>query len=50
MRPSLVIAVLLSLIACSKDAPAPAVTRNDAIDTITQQALAEHLLRVVRYC
>ena len=31
MRLSLVIAVLLSLIACSKVAPAPAVTRNDAM-------------------
>jgi hypothetical protein len=43
MRSSLVIAVLLSLVACSKDAPEPAVTRNDAIDTITQEALEEHL-------
>jgi hypothetical protein len=43
LRPSLVIIVLLSLIACSKDAPAPATTRNDAIDTITQAALEEHL-------
>ncbi len=43
LRPSLIIAVLLSLTACSKDAPAPTATRNDAIDTISQQALDGHL-------
>jgi hypothetical protein len=34
---------LLSLIACSKDAPEPAAARNDAIDTISQPALEAHL-------
>jgi hypothetical protein len=42
-QPSLLVVVLLSLVACSKDVPEPAANRSAAIDTITQQALEEHL-------
>jgi len=43
LRPNLVIAVLLSLVACSKDAPEPVASNSAALDTITQQALEDHL-------
>jgi len=34
---------LLSLVACSKDAPEPVASNSAALDTITQQALEDHL-------
>jgi Peptidase family M28 len=44
MRPSYTIPALLLLAACSKEATPPqAVDENTAIDTITQQALQDHL-------
>jgi len=44
MRRSFTILSLLFLAACSKDpAPPPVADENSAIDTITQQALQDHL-------
>ncbi len=42
-RPSFLVVVMLSLVACSQDAPEPVANRNAAIDTISQQALEGHL-------
>lgn len=42
-RPSCLVIVLLSLVACSQDAPESVATKSAAIDTISQQALENHL-------